>query len=65
MPIIVETLTALGIPILGKAGYEADDIIGTLATTAAGPVDVVTGDRDLFQVIDDAARCGSSTPPGG
>jgi 5'-3' exonuclease len=54
VPIIVEALTALGIPIVGKAGYEADDIIGTLATTAAGPVDVVTGDRDLFQVIDDA-----------
>lgn len=54
VPIIVETLTALGIPIVGKAGYEADDIIGTLASTAAGPVDVVTGDRDLFQVVDDA-----------
>ena len=56
VPIIVETLTALGIPILGKAGYEADDIIGTLAATAAGPVDVVTGDRDLFQVIDDSRQ---------
>ena len=54
VPIIVEALTALGIPILGKAGYEADDIIGTLASTAAGPVDVVTSDRDLFQVVDDA-----------
>src|SRR4051794_28896565 len=54
VPIIVETLTALGIPIVGKAGYEADDVIGTLAATADGPVDVVTGDRDLFQVIDDA-----------
>jgi 5'-3' exonuclease len=54
VPLIVETLTALGIPIVGKAEYEADDIIGTLAATAAGPVDVVTGDRDLFQVIDDA-----------
>jgi 5'-3' exonuclease len=53
VPIIVETLTALGIPIVGKAGYEADDIIGTLAATAQGPVDVVTGDRDLFQVVDD------------
>jgi 5'-3' exonuclease len=54
VPIIVETLTALGIPIVGKAGYEADDIIGTLAATARGPVDVVTGDRDLFQVVDDS-----------
>jgi 5'-3' exonuclease len=53
VPIIVETLTALGIPIVGLAGYEADDIIGTLAATATTPVDVVTGDRDLFQVVDD------------
>jgi 5'-3' exonuclease len=53
VPIIAETLTALGIPIVGKAGYEADDIIGTLAADATTPVDVVTGDRDLFQVIDD------------
>ncbi|MBV9380460.1 MAG: flap endonuclease, partial [Streptosporangiaceae bacterium] len=34
----------------------ADDIIGTLAARAAEPVDVVTGDRDLFQVIDDARQ---------
>jgi 5'-3' exonuclease len=54
VPIIVETLTALGITIVGKAGYEADDIIGTLAATARGPADVVTGDRDLFQVVDDS-----------
>jgi 5'-3' exonuclease len=39
----------------GAAGYEADDVIGTLATGAPMPVDVVTGDRDLFQVVDDAA----------
>jgi 5'-3' exonuclease len=54
VPIIVEALTALGIPIVGKPEYEADDVLGTLASTAPGPVDVVTGDRDLFQVIDDA-----------
>jgi 5'-3' exonuclease len=53
VPIIRETLAALGIPIVGKAGYEADDIIGTLAATATTPVDVVTSDRDLFQVVDD------------
>jgi hypothetical protein len=36
------------------AGYEADDVIGTLAAHASMPVDVVSGDRDLFQVVDDA-----------
>src|SRR5213078_825410 len=33
--------------------YEADDVIGTVATTAGCPVDVVTGDRDLFQLVRD------------
>jgi 5'-3' exonuclease len=53
VPVIVDALTALGIPIVGKPEYEADDIIGTLASKAPMPVDVVTGDRDLFQVVDD------------
>ncbi|MFC7622010.1 5'-3' exonuclease H3TH domain-containing protein [Microlunatus sp. GCM10028923] len=53
VPLIVEVLTALGLPIVGHDGYEADDVIGTLASTAAMPVDVVTGDRDLFQLVDD------------
>lgn len=35
-------------------GYEADDVIGSLASQADRPVDVVTGDRDLFQLVDDA-----------
>ena len=48
--------TRSGIARVGVAGYEADDVIGTLATRARGPVDVVTGDRDLFQLVDDAAR---------
>lgn len=53
VPVIVEALTALGIPIVGATGYEADDVIGTLSTTATGPVDIVTSDRDLFQLVDD------------
>ena len=55
IPVILDALTALGIPRLGSDGYEADDVIGTLATASHGvrPVDVVTGDRDLFQLVDD------------
>lgn len=53
VPIIREELSALGIPIVGIAAHEADDVIGTLATTTPGAVDVVTGDRDLFQLVDD------------
>jgi len=56
VPIITEVLAALGLAVRGADGFEADDIIGTLATGAGMPVDVVTGDRDLFQVVDDAAR---------
>lgn len=55
VPIMREVLAAFGIPVVGAPGYEADDVIGTLATDAGMPVDVVTGDRDLFQLVDDAA----------
>ena len=55
IPIILEVLDALGIAVVGADGYEADDVIGTLATGAGQPVDIVTGDRDLFQLVDDEA----------
>ena len=56
VPIIRRALDALGIPVVGAAAHEADDVIGTLATRATLPVDVVTGDRDLFQLVDDASE---------
>ncbi|MET4580978.1 5'-3' exonuclease [Conyzicola nivalis] len=54
VPIIREVLGALGVPVVGAAEHEADDVIGTLASHAPIPVDVVTGDRDLFQLVDDS-----------
>ncbi|MEV3996505.1 5'-3' exonuclease [Streptomyces halstedii] len=54
VPVIEEVLDALGIARVGVAGYEADDVIGTLTGRAPGPVDIVTGDRDLYQLVDDA-----------
>ncbi|ONK15616.1 5'-3' exonuclease [Streptomyces sp. MP131-18] len=54
VPVILDVLDAVGVAALGAQGYEADDVIGTLAHGATGPVDIVTGDRDLFQLIDDA-----------
>ena len=54
VPIIIDVLTALGLAHVGVPGFEADDVIGTLAAHDRGPVDVVTGDRDLFQLVDDA-----------
>jgi 5'-3' exonuclease len=53
VPILLEVLTAFGIATVGAAGYEADDVIGSLVEREEGPVDVVTGDRDLFQLVDD------------
>ena len=54
VPLIAEAFALLGIPVVGAADAEADDIIGTFASTWDGPVDIVTGDRDLFQLVDDA-----------
>ncbi|HUP99082.1 MAG TPA: 5'-3' exonuclease [Aeromicrobium sp.] len=53
VPLIAEALTLLGVPVVGAEGAEADDVIGSLAKVWAGPVDIVTGDRDLFQLVDD------------
>ncbi len=56
--IIVGVLAALGIPRVGAAGFEADDVLATLARRHAArgeTVQVVTGDRDLIQLVDDAA----------
>ncbi len=55
VPVIRDVLAAYGIAVIGHAEMEADDVIGTLATDAGMPVDIVTGDRDLFQLVDDAA----------
>ncbi|MFC3381766.1 5'-3' exonuclease [Couchioplanes azureus] len=54
IPVLLQVLEAVGIPAFGVAGYEADDVLGTLAATQPAPVEVVSGDRDLFQLVDDA-----------
>lgn len=53
VPLILAVLGSLGITVVGADDFEADDVIGTLATHAGIPVDVITGDRDLFQLVDD------------
>ena len=71
VPIIEEVLAAIGIAQVGVAGYEADDVIGTMSEQAECAVDIVTGDRDLFQLVRDdkpvriiytARGVGSATP---
>jgi 5'-3' exonuclease len=53
IPILLDLLEALGFPMLGVDDYEADDLMATFAVNQPGPVRIVTGDRDLFQLIDD------------
>ncbi len=53
IPVIEQVLGALGLAMASAPGYEADDVIGTLTARASGPVEIVTGDRDLFQLVDD------------
>jgi 5'-3' exonuclease len=54
VPIILDVLRAAGIARAGADGYEADDVIGALcARERTDPVEVVSGDRDLFQVVRD------------
>ena len=53
IPVIEQVLGSLGLAMAAAPGYEADDVIGTLAARAGGPVEIVTGDRDLFQLVDD------------
>lgn len=55
IPILLDVLAALGIPAVGAPGYEADDVLATLATREPGPTEVASGDRDLFQLVDDSA----------
>lgn len=56
VPLIKDILKSMNIPIIEKEGFEADDIIGTLAKSYAGsdrPVTIVSGDRDLLQLVDE------------
>jgi 5'-3' exonuclease len=53
MPVIDAFLAAIGIDALGVAGYEAEDVIATWTAKAAGTVEIVSGDRDLFALVED------------
>ena len=56
MPILKEILKAMNVKVIEKEGYEADDIIGTLAKWGQRKnleVTILTGDRDSFQLIDE------------
>jgi 5'-3' exonuclease len=54
VPVIEAVLDAVGIARVGVNEFEADDVIATLARVSTMPVDIVTGDRDLFQLAEDS-----------
>jgi 5'-3' exonuclease len=53
IPVLLDLLDAFGIPMVGVDDYEADDVMATFAVKEKGPIRIVTGDRDLFQLVDD------------
>lgn len=53
VPLIRAVLEALGMPVVGAANHEADDVLGSLSSQHDGRSLVVTGDRDLFQLVDE------------
>jgi 5'-3' exonuclease len=53
VPIAYGLLQLCGVEVLGSPGFEAEDVIGTLVAREAGPVEIVSGDRDLFQLVSD------------
>jgi len=53
IPILLDVLDALGIAMVGVDDYEADDLMATFSVKQQGPIRIVTGDRDLFQLVDD------------
>lgn len=53
IPILMDVLDAFGVAIVGIDDYEADDVIASFAEREKGPIRIVTGDRDMFQVVDD------------
>ncbi|MDQ3956392.1 MAG: flap endonuclease [Actinomycetota bacterium] len=56
VPVIYSLLARCGVNVIGHPDYEAEDVIGTLAARAPGRVGIFSGDRDLFQLVEDP-RC--------
>ena len=56
VPLIREALQLIGVAVVGAEAHEADDVIATLARRSGIPTDIVTGDRDLFQLVDDETQ---------
>ena len=53
IPVLLEALKLFNVPLVGLDDYEADDILASFAHQYPGPTRIATGDRDLFQSVDD------------
>lgn len=53
IPVIHELLEAIGVDVVGVADHEAEDVIATLTKLASGTVEIASGDRDLFALVQD------------
>ena len=53
IPKVHDLVESFGIPIFEKDGFEADDVIGTIAKKSKDQVIIVTGDRDILQLVHD------------
>src|SRR6201999_2448945 len=53
IPVIHDLLEAIGIDVVGVADHEAEDVIATLARLASGTIEIASGDRDLFALVED------------
>ena len=56
IPVLLDLLDEFQIPMVGVDNYEADDLIATYSKSESGPTYIVTGDRDLFQLVDDKRK---------
>jgi 5'-3' exonuclease len=53
VPVILQSLTAAGVDVVGRKGYEAEDIVASLASKVKPPIEIASGDRDLFSLVRD------------
>ena len=56
IPVLLDALAAFGLATAGADGFEADDVVATLAARDADPCEIVTGDRDLMALADERVR---------
>ena len=56
IPVLLSVLTALGLAVGGAEGFEADDVIATLAARDGGPCEIVSSDRDLIALATERVR---------